>query len=86
VVVGGAERHPVALAFFLMVAFHVTYLRTRRRRHAVRVIGACLLALAADPRGLLFLGVLPFLSLAYFTEGPSMPGCGWPSGGGGSCG
>jgi hypothetical protein len=61
---------PLHLAFFLMVAFHVTYLRTRRRRHAVRVIGACLLALAADPRGLLFLGVLPFLSLAYFTEGP----------------
>jgi hypothetical protein len=60
---------PFQIAFFFGVAAHVTYLRTRRFRHAMAAAAWLLLGLAFYEKTVLLIPVYAFLALGYFASG-----------------
>jgi hypothetical protein len=60
---------PFQIAFFFGIASHVTYLRTRRIRHAFAAAGWLLFGLAFYEKTALLIVVYAFVALGYFASG-----------------
>jgi len=60
---------PFQVAFFFGITAHVTYLRTRRLRHALAAAAWFLFGLVFYEKTILLLGVYAFLTLGYFASG-----------------
>ncbi|MFC4784669.1 hypothetical protein ACT8ZV_09355 [Nocardioides sp. MAHUQ-72] len=65
----GANQLPLQVVLFWGLASHVSYLRTRRRRHLVSTAGWLLLGFCFYEKTLLVFGAIAIVSLCYFATG-----------------